>query len=146
MFDSGTQGSKGNVQVVIPYLTESYAASNDPPTPETALCLLHSFPHNISHCLQWARGNTFVSSQLASFFTNVSELLFEGYFIKEPEVTNNFIQDESFLNSLPGTLRVPTLDILDHTINQRPKSFDDCIAWARCLFEDRYVVKIQQVL
>jgi len=129
MFDSGTQGSKGNVQVVIPYLTESYAASNDPPTPETALCLLHSFPNNISHCLQWAR-----------------ELLFEGYFIKEPEVTNNFVSDENFLGSLPGTLKVPTLDILDNTINHRPQSFDDCIAWARCLFEDRFVVRIQQLL
>ena len=73
----GTQGTKGNTQVVVPFLTESYGSSVDPPQPDTPVCLLHSFPNNIEHCLQWAR-----------------ELLFEGYFVKEPEITNNYIEKE----------------------------------------------------
>lgn len=31
MVDSGTLGTKGNTQVVVPFLTESYGSSNDPP-------------------------------------------------------------------------------------------------------------------
>jgi ubiquitin-activating enzyme E1 len=55
LLESGTLGTKGNVQVVVPNVTESYGSSQDPPPKETALCLLHSFPNNIQHCLQWAR-------------------------------------------------------------------------------------------
>ena len=31
MIDSGTLGTKGNTQVVVPFLTESYGSSRDPP-------------------------------------------------------------------------------------------------------------------
>ena len=31
LLESGTLGTKGNVQVVLPHVTESYASSNDPP-------------------------------------------------------------------------------------------------------------------
>jgi len=51
LLESGTQGTKVNVQAVVPYITESYGSSVDPPVPETPLCLLHSFPNNIQHCL-----------------------------------------------------------------------------------------------
>lgn len=124
----GTQGTKGNTQVVVPHLTESYASSVDPPATETPVCLLHSFPNNIQHCLQWAR-----------------ELLFEGHFIQEPEVTNNYITQPGFLDSLIPTKKTPTLNTLRSTILERPKSFEDCIAWARRLFEEKYTVQIQQV-
>jgi len=30
LFESGTLGPKGHVQVIIPYLTESYGSQNDP--------------------------------------------------------------------------------------------------------------------
>ena len=42
-------------QVVIPHLTENYGASRDPPEKSAPMCTVHSFPHNIDHCLTWAR-------------------------------------------------------------------------------------------
>eukprot|EP01127_Copromyxa_protea_P001458 TRINITY_DN11441_c0_g1_i1.p1 TRINITY_DN11441_c0_g1~~TRINITY_DN11441_c0_g1_i1.p1 ORF type:complete len:1058 (+),score=286.07 TRINITY_DN11441_c0_g1_i1:63-3176(+) len=129
LLESGTQGTKGNTQVIVPHLTESYASSVDPPATETPVCLLHSFPNNIQHCLQWSR-----------------ELLFEGFFIQEPEVTNNYISQPGFLDSLTPTKKTPTVTTLQNTILSRPKTFEDCIAWARILFEDKYVCQIQQLL
>ena len=45
MFDSGTLGSKGSVQTVIPHLTESYGASRDPPEESIPICTLRLFPN-----------------------------------------------------------------------------------------------------
>ena len=40
MIDAGTLGSKGNVQVVVPFQSESYGSSVDPPEPTIAVCTL----------------------------------------------------------------------------------------------------------
>ena len=55
LLESGTLGTKCNTQMVIPNLTENYGASRDPPEKTAPMCTLHSFPHNIDHCLTWAR-------------------------------------------------------------------------------------------
>ena len=61
-------------------MTESYSASSDPPQPVTPVCLLHQFPHTIEHCMQWSR-----------------EVLFEGYFVKDAEIVNNWLENEHFI-------------------------------------------------
>lgn len=55
LLESGTLGTKCNTQMVIPRLTENYGATTDPPEKSAPMCTLHSFPHNIDHCLTWAR-------------------------------------------------------------------------------------------
>ena len=56
LIDSGTMGSKGNVQVVIPYLTESYGSSKDPDEKSgIPICTIKSFPYKPEHTIQWAR-------------------------------------------------------------------------------------------
>jgi ubiquitin-activating enzyme E1 len=55
MLESGTQGTKGNTQVVVPRETESYGATRDPPEQSIPVCTLKHFPNNIAHTLQWAR-------------------------------------------------------------------------------------------
>lgn len=55
LLESGTLGPKCNTQMVVPQLTENYGASRDPPEKSAPMCTLHSFPHNIDHCLTWAR-------------------------------------------------------------------------------------------
>eukprot|EP01126_Amoeba_proteus_P043056 TRINITY_DN4701_c0_g1_i1.p1 TRINITY_DN4701_c0_g1~~TRINITY_DN4701_c0_g1_i1.p1 ORF type:complete len:662 (-),score=125.68 TRINITY_DN4701_c0_g1_i1:241-2007(-) len=130
LLESGTLGTKGNTQVVVPGLTESYGSSVDPPALETPVCLLHTFPNNIQHCLQWAR-----------------ELMFEGYFVHEPEINNNYLsQGQEFLDTLTPTKRMSTLVTLERTVLLRPRSFSDCVEWARCLFEERFTCLIQQLL
>lgn len=52
LLESGTLGTKGNVQVVLPNATESYGSSQDPPEKTVPICTLHNFPNAIEHTLQ----------------------------------------------------------------------------------------------
>lgn len=55
LLESGTLGTKGNTQVIIPYLTESYASSQDPPEKETPSCTVKNFPNAIQHTIEVSR-------------------------------------------------------------------------------------------
>lgn len=56
LIDSGTMGSKGNVQVIIPHLTESYGSSKDPDEKAgIPICTIKAFPYKPEHTIQWAR-------------------------------------------------------------------------------------------
>lgn len=52
LLESGTLGTKGNTQVVVPHLTESYSSSNDPPEKSIPICTLKNFPNQIEHTIQ----------------------------------------------------------------------------------------------
>ena len=72
MIDAGTLGSKGNVQVVVPYQSESYGSSADPPERAIPVCTLKNFPYSISHTIQWGRD------------------LFDGLFVRRPRQANQY--------------------------------------------------------
>merc|ERR1740122_199355 len=44
LLESGTLGTKGNTQVVIPKVTESYSSSQDPPEKSIPICTLKTSP------------------------------------------------------------------------------------------------------
>lgn len=52
LLESGTLGTKGNTQVVIPNVTESYGSSQDPPEKETPSCTIKNFPNAINHTIE----------------------------------------------------------------------------------------------
>lgn len=80
LIDSGTMGSKGNVQVIIPYLTESYGSSKDPEEDSgIPICTIKSFPYKPEHTIQWARE------------------LFENEFITIPNLINKYKDKNEFL-------------------------------------------------
>ena len=53
LFESGTLGVKGNVQVIIPGKTATYSEIIDPPEKNIPMCTIRNFPHNIDHCVEW---------------------------------------------------------------------------------------------
>uniref|UniRef100_A0A7N8XYG9 E1 ubiquitin-activating enzyme n=1 Tax=Mastacembelus armatus TaxID=205130 RepID=A0A7N8XYG9_9TELE len=70
LLESGTLGTKGNVQVVIPFLTESYSSSQDPPEKSIPICTLKNFPNAIEHTLQVSRcTHTILTSSGAPFWS-----------------------------------------------------------------------------
>ena len=71
LLESGTLGTKGNTQVVIPHLTESYASSQDPPEKEAPSCTIKNFPNAIQHTIQVRLMNVLL-------FAWLSHLLFSG--------------------------------------------------------------------
>lgn len=70
LLESGTLGTKGNVQVVLPFITESYSSSQDPPEKSIPICTLKNFPNAIEHTLQVLYVN-----QLAACLFNLLVLL-----------------------------------------------------------------------
>lgn len=51
LLESGTLGTKANVQVVLPHLTESYSSSQDPPEKSHPSCTIKNFPNLIEHTI-----------------------------------------------------------------------------------------------
>lgn len=74
LFESGTLGTKGNTQVILPHLTESYGSSNDPEEASIPLCTLKNFPNKIEHTIQWAK-EVFEEE----FFIKIKEVDYEKY-------------------------------------------------------------------
>lgn len=132
LLESGTLGTKGNVQVVVPHLTESYGSSQDPPEKSIPICTLKNFPNAIEHTLHWARD------------------LFEMEFRNNPENAAQYLGDAKFIEKtlkMPGSQPAQTLDSVRRAlIGDRPKDFQECVAWARVKFEENFRNQILQLL
>jgi ubiquitin-activating enzyme E1 len=131
LLESGTLGTKGNTQVIIPHLTESYSSSQDPPEQSFPMCTLRSFPNKIEHTIAWARE------------------LFEGYFVKPAETVNLYLSQPNYIESTlkQGGNEKGTLEMIrDFLVEDKPLSVEDCIKWARIQFEKQYNNAIQQLL
>ncbi|KAI9727899.1 MAG: hypothetical protein M1828_005304 [Chrysothrix sp. TS-e1954] len=131
LLDSGTLGTKGNTQVVLPHITESYSSSQDPPEQSFPMCTLRSFPNRIEHTIAWAKD------------------LFHTYFVGPPEVVNMYMKTPNYLeNALKQSgNEKQTLETLNESlVTEKPATFDDCITWARTQFEKQYNNAIQQLL
>jgi len=132
LLESGTLGTKGNTQVVIPDLTESYSSSQDPPEKSIPICTLKNFPNQIEHTLQWARDS------------------FEGTFTQSPLEALKYLSESDFLEKtmkLQGTQPVETVEKVKKVlVDDLPKNFEDCVSWARHLFQDLFHNQIAQLL
>lgn len=132
LLESGTLGTKGNTQVVLPNLTESYSSSQDPPEKSIPICTLKNFPNAIEHTLQWARD------------------AFEGFFTLPAENVNQYLNDPKFVertDKLPGMQAYELYDsIKTNLVDERPADFAGCVKWARLQFQDNYYNTIAQLL
>lgn len=131
LLESGTLGTKGNTQVVMPGLTESYSNSQDPPEQSFPMCTLRSFPNKIEHTIAWARD------------------LFESYFVQPAENVNLYLSQPNFLEATlkhSGNQKQILETIRDYLVLAKPITFEECIAWARLEFEKQYNNNIQQLL
>ncbi|TMW63332.1 hypothetical protein Poli38472_002273 [Pythium oligandrum] len=131
MLESGTLGTKGNTQIVVPHKTENYGASRDPPEKSIPICTLKNFPNAIEHTLQWARD------------------WFEGEFFQAPSDVNQYLAGGDFMKQLNAqqNTKLETLERLKQSlVAERPLSFEECIVWARHKFEDLFSNQIKQLL
>ena len=132
LLESGTLGTKGNTQVVIPDLTESYSSSQDPPEKAIPICTLKNFPNQIEHTLQWARD------------------AFEGTFTQGPLSALQYITEPDFVDKtmkMQGSQPLETLEKVKKVlVDERPHSFEDCVSWARLYFQELFHNSIAQLL
>ncbi|KAF7816121.1 ubiquitin-activating enzyme E1 1 [Senna tora] len=133
LLESVTLGAKCNTQIVIPHLTENYGASRDRPEKKTPMCTVHSFPHNIDHCLTWARSE------------------FEGLLEKAPTEANAFLFSPfKYTAAMRKAGNAQARDILESVLecigSRTCKTLKDCIRWARQKFEDYFVNRVKQLI
>ncbi|XP_048053522.1 ubiquitin-like modifier-activating enzyme 6 [Megalobrama amblycephala] len=132
LLDSGTMGTKGHTEIIIPNLTESYNSHRDPPEEEIPFCTLKSFPAVIEHTIQWARDK------------------FESSFSHKPSIYNMFWQShpspQDVLQrmmageSMEGSFQVIKL------LSRRPTQWDHCLSLARLKFDKYFKRKALQLL
>lgn len=132
LLESGTLGTKGNTQVVIPDVTESYSSSQDPPEKSIPICTLKNFPNQIEHTLQWARDT------------------FEGTFTQAPLSALQYLTEPDFVEKtlkLQGSQPVETLEMVKRIlVDDRPSTFEDCVVQARKQFQELFHNQIAQLL
>ena len=94
LFDSGTQGSRGSTQVVIPYITEHYGAQEDMVVEESyPVCTVKSYPNKVEHVIHWGM------EKFKNIFSDLLESemsdFYRKYFIMDiRELLNEHPEDE----------------------------------------------------
>ncbi|XP_069486598.1 ubiquitin-like modifier-activating enzyme 6 isoform X1 [Ambystoma mexicanum] len=132
LLDSGTMGTKGHTEVIVPHLTESYNTHRDPPEEEIPFCTLKSFPAAIEHTIQWARDK------------------FESSFSHKPSLFNTFWQ--TYQSAEEVLRRVQCGESLDgcfqviKCLSRRPRNWLQCVELARLKFEKYFNHKALQLL
>lgn len=132
LLESGTLGTKCNTQNIVPCLTENYGATRDPPEKSAPMCTLHSFPHNIQHCLTFARSE------------------FEGLLEKTPADANAYLDNpekyvQDVAHSSDAAAKETLKRVVDALITDRCSEFEDCIQWARMKFQQQFHDRIKQL-
>merc|ERR1711977_446250 len=95
------------------------------------MCTLRSFPNKIEHTIAWARE------------------LFESSFVKPAETVNLYLSQPNYIETTlkqGGNEKATLEQIRDFLVEDKPLSVEDCIKWARLLFEKQYNNAIQQLL
>lgn len=127
LLEGGTLGPKGNVQVIVPFKTESYSSQTDPEdNNQIPHCTLKMFPEEPIHCIEWGKD------------------IFTSLFTQVPQEVNKIIEDKHFE---PQTSQeITSLKQVLKTLKNSPKSFEDCLRIAREKFNEYFNYNIKQLL
>lgn len=128
LLESGTLGTKGNIQVVVPHLTESYGSSQDPPETGIPVCTLKNFPYEIAHTIQWSRD------------------MFEGLFDQAPRNALDYLQHPEKITDLQSGDLIIAAKNIEWVLKNTPNSFEDCIRVGFDFWHDQYKNQIEQLL
>lgn len=112
LLECGTLGTKGNVQTVVPHLTESYGSSRDPPEDSIPMCTLRNFPNLPEHTIEWSRD------------------LFTREFENGPMNLKRYLSEPDFIKSMSATDQIVVVKDLKMMLgNDFPHDYTDCVKW-----------------
>ena len=131
LFESGTTGTKGNTQPVVPFVTETYSASSDPEQEKSfPICTIKSFPNEIAHTIHWAMDQ------------------FE-FFNRGPSTMNKWITNPEYISQLSQIEQSIALEDISLFTFKYPTQHDGligCAKWAVDMFTENYYNGIMQLL
>jgi ubiquitin-activating enzyme E1 len=135
LLESGTLGTKANSQVVLPFLTENYGASKDPPEKQIAVCTEKHFPFKIEHTIQFAKNN------------------FNKTFFEIPTDMNHYVEQDDYVKNLleqnpSANIQREKLEGVKQHLERIKKgvTFLECITLARLDFEEQFSNMLKQLL
>ena len=141
LLESGTLGTRGNTQIIVPFVTESYGATNDPQggrsrgsasvEEKIPLCTLKNYPYKIEHTIQWARD------------------AFEGLFAQSIQTLAAYRDNRGYLAALAEKpdVRDAAVRQLHALLVESPcVSFEDCVRWAAKLFHSFFCAEIESIV
>ena len=128
LLESGTLGTKGHVQVIIPFKTENYSSQNDPDNSndEIPQCTLKMFPEEAVHCLEWARDQ--LGKNFSQFPKNFNRII--------DNVINKNLNKDDF-KALKTCLK---------WVKKLPNDFKDCIKLAKEKYYKVFITNIKRLL
>lgn len=129
LFESGTMGMKGNIQPVIPFITETYSNSNDPVEEKSIpQCTLKHFPNQITHTIHWAR----------DYF---------DFFRRAPDNINKYNDNNDFVESLNSYEKNQALsDIKLLMVDNSLNSWKECANLASEIYCNEFINNINVLL
>ena len=120
LIESGTLGTKANVQDIIPHLTKPYGSTQDPPEESFPLCTLKNFPYKIDHTIAWARDK------------------FGGYFEQTPLNALKYLSEDDFIDTITPNDRPAMIKSITHFLENAPTNFVDCLKLAADMWHRDY--------
>lgn len=134
LLESGTQGTKCNSEVIIPYKTKTYNDGEEQETEGIPMCTLQNFPYLPVHCIEWAR---------SSF----------NKFESQPKLYNTFISNtDKFLeqvNTAQGEEKYEICKIMEKFTSIDPKQdnlYNECIKFSFDEFVLQHITRIKNLI
>lgn len=131
LFESGTLGTKGNTQPIIPYITESYGASQDQEIEESyAVCTIKHFPTLVVHTIHWAQED------------------FQELFNINPTIIKKYLLDKNYLDNIENNEKEKINNIIKIVLDKLNKvnNVNNYVNWAYELWEDKFQNNIKKLL
>ncbi|CAH0513186.1 unnamed protein product [Peronospora belbahrii] len=146
LLESGTLGTKCNVQVVIPFKTQSYAdGPKDAEGDGIPMCTLRNFPSLIEHCIEWSR------AQFEDLF--VVPFVEAKKFVDNRAAYLNQVRKATLENPNPKLVSAAIVQELERLRNLRATlqtakgiTFERCVELAFELMTSRFRDRILQLI
>jgi ubiquitin-activating enzyme E1 len=128
LFESNILGIKGNMQPIIPFITDTYSNTTEHKQEKTfPICVIKNFPNEITHTINWA-------IEQFEFFNRAPKnlkLWLENKHLKFPKTTDGVLMNN---------------DIYLFSTKYKVTNWNHCITWALDMFYENYNYNIKQLL
>lgn len=74
--------------------------------------------------------------------------MFDGLFVTPPKAVNSYLTEPNYVEDLKhtGQQREQVNQIVSYLVKNKPLTIEECIAWARMQFEEKFNNDIRQLL
>lgn len=137
LLESGTLGTKCNVQVILPFLTQSYTdGPKDAQSADIPMCTLRNFPSEIEHCIEWSRARFTDLFSVAAAQVNL--------FKQSPQEFLDKLKTANAQSELASLKDV--VDLVRLLVDAEANTLERCVLDARDMFHERFHASVVELI